>query len=342
MTWMRVALVMLAATVAMAVSSGCGSADDTDPNQTPVVFVSIPPQAFLVERIGGGLVDVEVLVGPEQDPHNYDPTPRTVTELARATIYFRIGMPFEDRLVTRLKETEPDLEIIDLRRGVMMRPNDGHDHAGQDHAGHDHAGHDHADHDHAGHDHSAHDHAAHGHSADDHDHDHDHGEMDPHVWLDPKRVKTMARTVCDELSERMPGQADSFRQNLQELLADIDELDAEISKSLQPYRGRTFYVFHPAFGYFADSYGLKQVAVETGGKEPSPRHVQRLIERAKAEGVRVIFVQPQFATTAAATIAKSIDGAVVPIDPLARNYMENLRAVAEELRKALGGGGGRS
>lgn len=323
---MRQVICNLLCVVAMLVAAGCDGPSSSEGSGKPVVFVSIPPQAYLVERVGGEHVEVEVLVGPDESPHNYDPTPRIVADLARASIYFRIGMPFEDRLSRRMAETEEDLEIVDLRRNVAMRPNDpagqgegdgSHDH--DDHAGHDHAGHDHAGCAHCGHAHA-------------------HGELDPHVWMDPKRAKTMARTICQELSQLVPDQAATFEANLQSLLADLDEVDRQVADLLEPYRGRSFYVFHPAFGYFADSYGLKQVAVETGGKEPAPRHVQRLIDRARAEGVKVIFVQPQFATTAARTLAEAIDGAVVPIDPLARDYLANLRKVGDQLDRALAGG----
>ncbi|MBD3314523.1 MAG: ABC transporter substrate-binding protein, partial [Chitinivibrionales bacterium] len=102
-----------------------------------------------------------------------------------------------------------------------------------------------------------------------------------------------------------------------------------------PLRGRKFFVFHPSFGYFADAYGLKQIAVETGGKEPSARRLANLIDDARQESVKVIFVQPQFSRKAAQAIADAIDGAVVPVDPLAEDYMANLGEIAAKLRAAM-------
>ena len=95
------------------------------------------------------------------------------------------------------------------------------------------------------------------------------------------------------------------------------------------------YVFHPSYGYFADAYGLRQIAVEMGGKEPGARQLARLIHRAKEDGVRVIFVQPQFSKSSARTIAEAIGGAVVPLDPLARDYLENLERMARDIEKAF-------
>jgi zinc transport system substrate-binding protein len=95
-------------------------------------------------------------------------------------------------------------------------------------------------------------------------------------------------------------------------------------------------VYHPAFGYFADAYGLKQVPVEVEGKEPSARQLAAFIERAKAAGAKVIFVQPQFSTKSAEAVARSIGGAVVPMDPLATDYLANLERTAEKTAEALG------
>ena len=104
-----------------------------------------------------------------------------------------------------------------------------------------------------------------------------------------------------------------------------------------PLQGKTLLVFHPSYGYFADAYGLKQIAVEMGGKEPGARQLARLIDRAKEDGVRMIFVQPQFSKGSARTIAEAIGGAVVPLDPLARDYLENLERMARDINRAFAG-----
>jgi len=133
-----------------------------------------------------------------------------------------------------------------------------------------------------------------------------------------------------------PRHAAAYERNLKALQADLDEVDARIAEALAPLKGRKFFVFHPAFGYFADAYGLKQVPVEIEGKSPGPRRLAALIEKARREGVKVIFVQPQFSPRGAQAVAEAIGGVVVPMDPLARDYLKNLEHIAQQIKKALG------
>ena len=260
------------------------------------VFVSILPQACFVEQVGGDRVEVEVLVGPGQSPATYEPTPRQIAGLASADIYFSIGVPFEKLLLDKISAIFRDLKIIDTREGINLRRiEEGHG----DHPGEEAGG------------------------------------PDPHIWLDPKLVKTQAATVCRELCLLDPGSVEYFRKNLETFQIKLDEADARIGSLLAPYRGRSFLVYHPVFGYFGDSYGLTQVAVEIEGKEPSAKQLSRLIEKAREEGVKVIFVQPQFAKRDAMTIAKAIGGAVVRMNPLPREYLASLEEMAERIRKAL-------
>ena len=184
----------------------------------------------------------------------------------------------------------------------------------------------------------AHHHHDEGHHVDEHEeeghHSHD-GGTDPHIWLSPRLVKVQARTVADALIETDPAGKDVYETNLSAFLKDLDELDVKLAKALAPVKGRTFMVFHPAWGYFADAYGLEQEPIEIEGKEPSAKQLARVIELAKEEGVRVIFVQPQFSQALAKRVAEAIGGVVVPINPLARDYIANLEAVATKVSAAL-------
>lgn len=162
---------------------------------------------------------------------------------------------------------------------------------------------------------------------------------DPHVWLDPEQVKIMAGNICSGLAKADPAHAADFAENLKVFREDLDRLDIEIARILSPLKGRTIYVFHPAFGYFCDAYGLRQEAVEAGGKEPGARHLAGLIEAARRENVRVIFVQPQFSQKAARAVARSIDGDVVPLNPLPSDYLAGLREMALTIRKSMTGTG---
>ncbi len=160
---------------------------------------------------------------------------------------------------------------------------------------------------------------------------------DPHIWLDPKLVKIQAENICNALVYSDPAHTAEYKGNLQVFQADLDRVDAKIATTLAPLKGSKFYVFHPAFGYFGDSFGLTQVAVEIEGKSPSAKQLVDLIKRAKKDNVKVIFVQPQFAEKNARVVAEAIGGAVVPMNPLARNYLKNLEHMAAAIKDALSG-----
>jgi zinc transport system substrate-binding protein len=283
-------------------------------------FVSILPQKYFVERVGGDLVDVSVLVGPGHSPATYEPTPRQMTELSKATVFFRIGVPFENSLIPKIESMFKGLTMVDTRKGITLRKMDS-DRVDERHEADDR-------HDKGG----PRDNQQ---RAEPEDHRHEAGARDPHTWLDPVLVKMQAKTICDALSKLDPENAGVYEKNLKRFQDDLDQVHARVAKALAPVKGKELFVFHPAYGYLADRYGLKQVAVETGGKEPSARQLATLIDKAKKAGVNVMFMQPQFDRRNAETIAKAIGGAVVSLDPLEIDYIKNLEGMASKVESAL-------
>ena len=295
------------ATLAFLVAS---AAAQKVPSDKLHVVVSILPQAYFVERVGGERVDVDVLVGPGQSPHAYDLTPKQLEGLSHAKVYFRVGIDFEVALVPRIERLFKDLKVVDQRAGVPLRKMTADEISAEEaHEGHEEP---------RGHDAGT-----------------NAGQPDPHIWLNPLLVQTQVRTICDTLATLDPQHAADYRKNLADFDADLDRVHAEIAKTLAPLKGREMFVFHPAFGYFADAYGLKQVPVEIEGKEPTAKQLAELIARAKADQVKVIFVQPQFSKKSAEAIAQAIGGAVVPIDDLARDYLKNLEGIAAKIKAGL-------
>jgi len=168
------------------------------------------------------------------------------------------------------------------------------------------------------------------------DHDHGHSGMaDPHVWLSPRLAKKEAENIYAGLVSIDPANEEEYKRNLDSFLRELDQLNEYIAKRLKPVRGRALYVYHPSFGYFADEYGLRQVAVEVGGKEPGAKRIATMIENAKRDGVTAIFIEPQFSAKQAELIAKSIGGNVVVIDPLSENYVVNLREISLRISNTL-------
>lgn len=299
--------------------NGCSKTEKNNNSSTLKVFVSILPQKYFVEEIGGKRVDVNVLVKPGKSPATYEPLPDQVISLSDAKILFTIGVPFENAFLSKIKSTLKQITIIDTSKGIKKRKLEHHKHDDEEH---------HDDHD----KHDKHD------KHDDHDdHDDHHGEMidDPHIWLSPTLVKVQAKTIYNSLVKQDPKGEDVYKKGYKNLISELDSINIELKKVFAPYKGKTIFVFHPAFGYLTDSYGLKQVAIETGGKSPSPFALEKIIQHAKSKNVKIIFVQPEFSKKSAQAIATAIDGKVVTINPLNPDYIKNLRMMAQQIKKGL-------
>ena len=162
-----------------------------------------------------------------------------------------------------------------------------------------------------------------------------HAGRDPHVWTSPLLAGHIARTMTDALVASLPGRRSELEQNYARLASDLALLDAEIRRIFGTVKGRKFIVFHPSWGYFADSYGLEQIAIEEHGSEPAASRLAALIEEAEREEIRTIFVQKHFSRRNAEAVAKAIGAEVVAVDPLAEDYIANLRSVAALIAEAM-------
>jgi len=295
------------------------------------VFASVIPIQTFVEKIGGQHVDARVMVRPGFNPHTYDPTPQQISALAGASLYVRTGVPFEKAWMDRIQSANPAMPVLDARDGITLREMEAHDHDNHGHDAKPHAepGHDHDDNDkHENHD----EHAKQG----SHEGHHDgHEEQDPHVWTSPPLVRHMIGGIRDRLTELAPAHAETFARNHDAFVSELERLDRDLHAQLDPLPNRRFLVFHPAWGYFADAYGLTQVPIEREGKEPGARALATLIDQAKRENIKVVFMQPQFDKRSATQVAQAIDGVVVAVDPLAADYIDNLRRVGREFAQAL-------
>lgn len=308
------------------------------------LFVSIQPQKTFVEKIGGDKVKVSVMVEPGASPATYEPKPRQMAALSKATLYFAVGVPFENAWLDKIVAANPSMRIVRTQEWIEKMPMAAHHHHNDEespedaeHGHHKEHGHHEADHGkshgdekelhHDDAEHSGGDHAAEG---------HDHGIRDPHIWLSPPLVMLQARHIAMALSQADPENRSVYMKNYGNFAAEVAALDAELGNlfaNVPPKSG--FMVFHPAWGYFAEAYGLTQIPIEIEGKEPKPSELKGLIERAKAEKIRVIFVQPQFSQKSARMIAQSIEGSVVTADPLSPDWAENLKDVARKIRDTL-------
>ena len=158
---------------------------------------------------------------------------------------------------------------------------------------------------------------------------------DPHTWLSPKRAIEMVKVISAVLSEKDPENRFIYQENADKYIAELKKLDGEISATLEGAANKSFIVYHPAFGYIADDYGLKMYALEDGGHEITAAHLAEMAELAKKEGIKVIFYQAEVASTEAEAFAKEIGGKAVMLDPLSENYIENMRTMAKAIAGAM-------
>lgn len=307
----------LAFLVGMNGMTGCGSQDNLT-SQTPSdettttipdeqkldITVSVIPQEYFVKKIGGDRVRVNVMVQSGSEPHTYEPKPQQLQALSQAEAYIGIGVPFEAGWMSRMAQANPQMLIVDSTEGIERLTMVAHDH------GHDDHGHDEVK-------------------------ESSETTLDPHVWLSPRLVKIQAENIYELLVKLDPQNQAEYQTNLNQFLAEIDQLDTKIKENLAGIKQRKFIVFHPAWGYFAQEYNLTQVPVEVGGQEPSAAELAQLIKEAKQENIKVIFAQPEFSNQSAKTIAQEIDGEVLLISPLDPNWSNNLLKVSQTFAKVL-------
>lgn len=275
-----------------------------------LVIVSILPQAYFVERIGGDAVSVNVMVGPGEEPHTYEPKPDQMRALSDSQLFFTIGTEYEAAWLPRFRDVNPTMTFVDSAAGIQRLPlTDPHQH--DDHPEDEKT------------------------QPDDSEAASDEYGLDPHVWLAPANGKIVARNILNALVTHMPDRGEYFQTNYDSLINDIDRLDARIAALLEDLDQRAFMVFHPAWGYFADQYTLEQIPVQLGGQEPSASEMADLIAIAQSENIRVIFIQPTFSTANATAIAQEINAEIAVVDPLAHDWLENLERVAAAFADAL-------
>lgn len=294
--------------ITLFVFSACSKA--VEKKEKERIFVSILPQKYFVERIAEDNFDVQVMVQPGHNPATYEPTPQQMVELTQTKIYFSIGVPFEESWLQKIQETNQGMKIIDTRKGIelieMVSSRDLLIRIGVEKKIMEHK--------------KATEIIP---------------EKDPHIWLSPLLVKIQAENIFNELVILDPGNKDFYHQNLKNFQKDLDKIHNETEDIFSKIGKKEFLVFHPAWGYFADEFGLTQIPIEIQGKTPNPKELSALLSFANYKNIKVIFVQQQFSSREAEVVAEAIKGKVIKIDPLAENYLENLRVISRSLAEGL-------
>lgn len=260
------------------------------------VWVTLLPQIDLVEQVGGDAVEVTALVRPGESPGSYIPQPRDLTQLAKADLFFGIGVPTEQKVLNRMETLLSQVRFIPASKWLAAESEAAS--------------------------------TAKAESADGHNYD-------PHCWMDPIQMLGFVDCVRAELTALRPDMGETFEQRATKLKEELTLIDSEIQQELAPYSGRHFYINHPSLGHFAARYGLVQKSLEIQGSSPSAARIARMVAQARKENVQGVLTQPQFKRSSADVLARALDCPTLIVDPLAPDYRANIRRISHTLVNAF-------
>ncbi len=271
----------------------CGSKNSSKKQQeNNVITVSILPQQTFVKKIAGDDFEINLLIPSGASPAAYTLLPSQLKSISRSAVWFRIGyIGFEHSWKDKIAEANTDMKVVNISEGLDLIADKAEQHG---------------------------------------DHVHMDG-VDPHVWLSPSLAKQMAKRILDELIQLKPEKTAEYKANYDGFAKECDELNIELKNKLEPYKNRKFIVFHPSLSYFAREYELDQYSLESGGKEPTPQHLKNVVDMAKKEGIKKIYIQSEFDREHARVFADEIGGDIIQVWPLNPEWADNLRSITDVL-----------
>lgn len=272
----------------------CACGNTSQKNEKPVLTVTLEPLRYFTEAIAGEHFQVVSMVPKGSSPESYDPTPQQLVGLSQSRTYFRIGYIGFEQ--TWMKKLEANCP--DMKVFDTSR--------GVDLI------------------------RAEGHWHGDHFHE---GGVEPHIWNSTRNAVVIAENIYTALCELDAAHQAEYQQRLDSLKQTIGCLDQNI-RTLLENADSTFLIYHPALSYFARDYGLKQLSIEEGGKEPSPAQLKALIETCRKENAHTIFVQQEFDQRNALLIADELGVNVVSINPLSYDWEQEMLGVAKALNSS--------
>lgn len=288
----------IATIVFILLSISCAKTTEND--SSVKIAVSIPPQIYFVEKIAGDKASVFSILPEGKSPASYEVGTSKVLALGKSDVYFTIGVPFEASFLPKVKQSLTNLLFVDMSDGVEKINLDEH-HEGEE----------------------------------EEERESESEAKDPHIWLSPLVMKEASANIYLTLCMLYPENKEYYKSNYESLIEELDSLHYFAVSNLSPYKDKAFFVFHPSFGYFAKEYSLKQIAVESGGKEPSASKLKDIIEIARRESVSTIFSQPEFSSKSANAVATAIGGEVLIINTLKGNYYESMKEMINTIVRGL-------
>ncbi|WP_144701349.1 metal ABC transporter solute-binding protein, Zn/Mn family [Fictibacillus phosphorivorans] len=319
---------LLSITILLILSAACGNNSTSDKKDgTLQIYTTMYPLEYFTDRIGGKHVDVSSIIPPGADAHTYEPSTKKMVEMTEgdAFVYNKLESDeFSSSVADTLKEE--NMPIIDGAKGISY-------HESAEHEGEDHA----AEEEHTHEDEHAHEEEEH----------HDHGSLDPHIWLDPVLAQQIADNIYNGLVKLNPGAKDDFKKNHEALIADLKELDSSFKTKVENAPKNSFIVSHAAYGYWAERYGLEQIAISglSPSHEPSQHQIEKIIENAKKEKTSYILFEENVNNKVAAMIKKEVGAETLTLHNLEtltkddikkdRDYLSIMNQNIDTLSKAL-------
>lgn len=263
-----------------------------DTSGKPVITVSILPEKTFVEKIAGDDFKINLLLPPGESPVTFTLLPSQLVDITKSLLWLKMGhVAFEYSWDEKIREINKKMKVVNLSDNLELIHAKVFETEKQ------------------------------GLSA----------GINPHTWMSPVLVKKMTERITAELSLINPERSEFYHNNYLIFAEEIDELNQKISTLLEPYRGRSFIMFHPSLAYFSRDYGLTEHSLEPGGKEPTPQRMRELVQLAKRESIPVIYIQSDLDREQARVFAEEIDGKIEEMWPLNPDWEENLMEITRQL-----------
>lgn len=262
-------------------------------DKSKTLTVTIDPQKYFLSTIVGNHFKVECIIPSGSNPESADFTPSQMMSLNKSLAYFKIGyMEIENTLIDKVSQSNLNLKIVNCSEGIEV--------SGE-------------------------------HNCEGDDHDHGHAGGDPHTWSSIKSARIIAGNMYKAVLELDNANASDYTANYNKLLTEINQTDSIVKSYLEKAPSKSFIIYHPALTYFAEEYGLAQYTIEYEGKNPSPSQLKVLIDKAKEEGIKVVFIQREFDVKNAETVAQAIGAKTIPLDLLSYDWSQEMINIAKAL-----------
>ena len=256
-----------------------------------LVGTSIPPIAFLAERIGGEHVEVITALGAGQNPHAFTLSPKKMHKLTKVTKYLTIKIPFEHKIVRTIRDINSNA-VVDISKGIKRISSTDHDH--------------------------------------DHDLGHN-DNKDPHIWTSLQNLSAMSAMIKDQFIKSFPAHSSSFEKNYLQLQNEIDKKETIIREQLAPLKGKIIMVYHPSINYLTEQFGIEVLPIEYEGKKPTQKQLRKIIEKAKRNGINSILIGDQFDKSNLTPITSALNGVTVSYQVLEKDILNELVKISQKI-----------